>query len=140
MASACFSNPPKADGSSKNWLRTCAARTDRIARIVPSARKGRVMRARWLLGLGLVFVGGPAWHLQRVTLMAQQAVEANRLQGALPRLAPKSPEEAQKTFRTREAFRLELLAAEPLVASPVALEYDENGRAYVVEMRDYPHT
>lgn len=35
---------------------------------------------------------------------------------------------------------MQLLATEPLVASPVAMEYDENGRAYVAEMRDYPYT
>ena len=35
---------------------------------------------------------------------------------------------------------MDLLAAEPLVASPVAMAYDENGRAYVCEMRDYPYT
>ena len=35
---------------------------------------------------------------------------------------------------------MDLLAAEPLVASPVAMTYDENGRAYVCEMRDYPYT
>jgi putative membrane-bound dehydrogenase-like protein len=34
---------------------------------------------------------------------------------------------------------MELIAAEPLVASPVDLAYDEDGRAYVVEMRDYPY-
>jgi putative membrane-bound dehydrogenase-like protein len=33
---------------------------------------------------------------------------------------------------------MQLVAAEPLVASPVDLAYDEDGRAYVVEMRDYP--
>jgi putative membrane-bound dehydrogenase-like protein len=56
------------------------------------------------------------------------------------RTAPKEPGEAAGTFRTRDGFQLELLAAEPLVTSPVAMEYDENGRAYVAEMRDYPYT
>jgi putative membrane-bound dehydrogenase-like protein len=56
------------------------------------------------------------------------------------RIAPKEPAEAAGTFRVRDGFRLELLAAEPLVTSPVAMEYDENGRAYVAEMRDYPYT
>ncbi len=37
----------------------------------------------------------------------------------------------------RPGFRLDLVAAEPLVASPVALTVDEAGRAFVVEMRDY---
>ncbi len=35
---------------------------------------------------------------------------------------------------------MQLLAAEPLVTDPVAIEYDENGLAYVVEMSDYPYT
>ncbi|MBI5760010.1 MAG: dehydrogenase, partial [Planctomycetales bacterium] len=35
---------------------------------------------------------------------------------------------------------MDLLAAEPLVTDPVAIEYDEDGRAYVVEMSDYPNT
>ncbi len=35
---------------------------------------------------------------------------------------------------------MDLLAAEPLVASPVAMAYDENGSAFVCEMRDYPYT
>jgi len=59
---------------------------------------------------------------------------------ALPRLAPKEPEDALSSIRILAGFRLELLAAEPLVADPVAMQYDENGLAYVVEMRDYPFT
>ena len=35
---------------------------------------------------------------------------------------------------------MDLLAAEPLVTDPVALAYDEDGRAYVAEMNDYPYT
>ena len=58
----------------------------------------------------------------------------------LPRVPPKSPEEAAKTFQTLDGFRMDLIAAEPLVTSPVAMTYDENGRAYVCEMRDYPYT
>ncbi|AMV37203.1 PVC-type heme-binding CxxCH protein [Planctomyces sp. SH-PL62] len=57
----------------------------------------------------------------------------------LPRLAPQEPAEAAKSFRMQAGFRLDLLAAEPLVMDPVAAAYDENGRLYVVEMTDYPH-
>ena len=49
-----------------------------------------------------------------------------------------SPEEALKTFRLPEDLRIELFAAEPQITSPVAMAFDENGRAYVVEMNDYP--
>src|SRR6516162_10279441 len=55
----------------------------------------------------------------------------------LPRIAPHEPAEALTTFQTLPGFRMEQIAAEPLVHSPVALSFDENGRMYVVEMIDY---
>ena len=58
---------------------------------------------------------------------------------AFPRVPPTEPGEAEATFEVLHGFRMELIAAEPLVASPVDLAYDEDGRAYVVEMRDYPY-
>ena len=57
-----------------------------------------------------------------------------------PRIPPTKPADAAKTFETQDGFRMKLLAAEPLVTSPVALEYDEHGRGWVLEMRDYPFT
>ncbi len=56
----------------------------------------------------------------------------------LPRIPPTPAEKAKKTFALRHGFRLELFAAEPQVASPVDACFDENGRMYVAEMRDYP--
>ena len=55
----------------------------------------------------------------------------------LPRIPPKSPAEALKTFRLRPGFRIELAAAEPLLASPVAFDFDEDGRLYVVEYPEF---
>ncbi|MBX6311404.1 MAG: c-type cytochrome [Isosphaeraceae bacterium] len=57
----------------------------------------------------------------------------------LPRARPLEPAEAGGSFRVLHDFRLDLLAAEPLVMDPVAAAYDEDGRLYVVEMSDYPH-
>ncbi len=42
------------------------------------------------------------------------------------------------TFELPPGFKIELVAAEPLVADPVAMEIDENGLMYVVEMHGYP--
>lgn len=56
------------------------------------------------------------------------------------RLAPRSPGQALQAFRTLDGFRLELIAAEPLLADPVAVQYDEDGRAWVAEMGDYPYS
>ncbi len=50
-----------------------------------------------------------------------------------------TPEEAQATFDVRDGFRMELVAAEPLVVDPVAAAFDEHGNLYVCEMRDYPY-
>lgn len=55
----------------------------------------------------------------------------------LPRLKPTEPQDALKTFTVRPSFRLELVAHEPLLVSPVAISFDESGRMFVVEMIDY---
>lgn len=46
---------------------------------------------------------------------------------------------AVESFQLKKGFRIELVAAEPLVLSPVAMAFDENGRLFVAEMRDYPN-
>ena len=58
----------------------------------------------------------------------------------LPRVAPKEPAEATQSIRLQDGFRAELVAAEPMVTDPIAMQYDENGSAYVVEMNDYPYS
>jgi putative membrane-bound dehydrogenase-like protein len=55
----------------------------------------------------------------------------------LPRLAPLPPDQALASFTVRPGFRLELAAHEPQVVDPIALSFDEHGRLYVLEMRDY---
>ena len=56
---------------------------------------------------------------------------------ALPRIPPRTPEESAKLFEIHPSFRIELAVAEPLVMSPVAAEFDEDGRLYVVELPEY---
>jgi glucose/arabinose dehydrogenase/mono/diheme cytochrome c family protein len=48
-----------------------------------------------------------------------------------------SPEQALESFTVQEGFRLEILAAEPLVNDPVAIAWDEDGRLFAVEMWAY---
>ena len=57
--------------------------------------------------------------------------------GELERFPPVPADRAADTFRIRKGFRLELAASEPLVASPVTMAFDEDGRAFVAEMIDY---
>src|SRR5437773_5914637 len=55
----------------------------------------------------------------------------------LPRIPPTEPDKALSTFKVKPGFRVELVAAEPLVMDPIAMAFDENGRLFFVEMRDY---
>jgi putative membrane-bound dehydrogenase-like protein len=55
----------------------------------------------------------------------------------LPRVPGKTPAESQKSFVVRPGFRVELAAAEPLLRSPVAMDFDEDGRLYVAEFPEY---
>src|SRR3954468_14864552 len=49
-----------------------------------------------------------------------------------------SPLEALHTFQLPQGFKIELVASEPMISDPVAMEVDENGNMYVVEMHGYP--
>ena len=55
----------------------------------------------------------------------------------VPPSPPLSPEEALKAFKVAPGFRVELVAAEPLVVAPVAFAWDAAGRLWVAEMRGY---
>ncbi len=57
----------------------------------------------------------------------------------LPPPAPLTPEQALKAMTLEPGWRVELVAAEPLVEAPVAVSWDDQGRLYVVEMRGYMH-
>lgn len=62
------------------------------------------------------------------------APDASRT-GGVP--APE-PSEALAALRVGDGFRVELVAGEPAVASPVALAFGPDGRTWVAEMADYP--
>ncbi len=51
---------------------------------------------------------------------------------------PFEPQEALETIKVPDGLRVDLVAAEPLVADPVAMDIDEYGRIWVAEMPGYP--
>ena len=55
----------------------------------------------------------------------------------LPRIPYTPAEDARKTLTVKEGYDLQLAAAEPLVADPIAMSFDAMGRLYVVEMIGY---
>src|SRR5262249_17316418 len=50
---------------------------------------------------------------------------------------PRSPEETVAAFKLPEGFRLEVIASEPLIASPSAVCWDERGRMFGSELHGY---
>jgi putative membrane-bound dehydrogenase-like protein len=66
------------------------------------------------------------------SLWPMRAAEAERR-------GPRSPDQALKEFHITPGLRIELVAAEPEIESPVAMAFDEDGKLWVVEMRDYPN-
>ena len=48
-----------------------------------------------------------------------------------------TPEESMKRIKLQEGFKLDLVASEPIINEPVVIEWDANGRLYVVEMNTY---
>ena len=75
--------------------------------------------------------------------MAQNGDKAGESQAPVPehlRLPPSPPllpEDALASFQLPPEFDIELVASEPLVGDPVAMEFDPDGRIWVVEMRGY---
>jgi putative membrane-bound dehydrogenase-like protein len=51
---------------------------------------------------------------------------------------PLAPEESLALIQTKKDLAVELVVAEPLVASPVAIDFGPDGRLWVCEMYDYP--
>lgn len=61
-------------------------------------------------------------------------VEASRTQG----IPPRTPDQSLAALHLRDGYVAEVAAAEPLVASPVAIDFGPDGRLWVAEMYDYP--
>jgi putative membrane-bound dehydrogenase-like protein len=51
---------------------------------------------------------------------------------------PLSPRQSQAAIKLKDGFVAELVACEPLVQSPVAINWGPDGRLWVAEMADYP--
>ena len=53
------------------------------------------------------------------------------------RVPPTEPLQALATFQLQPGFRIELVACEPLIRDPVAIDFDAAGRMYVVEYPEF---
>ena len=53
---------------------------------------------------------------------------------------PLSPEESAKLIQVPAGFEVQLFASEPDIINPIAMNWDEKGRLWVIETVDYPNT
>ncbi|MCO6455962.1 MAG: HEAT repeat domain-containing protein, partial [Pirellulaceae bacterium] len=100
-----------------------------------------------LLGIVLLdgLLGGWSWRLAAAEPPASRLARGGQAspltdgsdETALP--AAMSPDESLAAMRVRPGLVVELVAAEPLVQDPVALDWGPDGRLWVVEMGDYPN-
>ena len=50
---------------------------------------------------------------------------------------PKTPAQELATFQVEPGFKVQLVASEPMVQDPVVIQFDPDGRLWVVEMRGF---
>jgi mono/diheme cytochrome c family protein/glucose/arabinose dehydrogenase len=92
------------------------------------------------IGWGLGFAG---WLATSALVLAQSGDKEGEDQpervpeDLIPPAPVLSPEDQMATFQLPPGFRVELVAAEPLVNTPVAMQFDHQGRLWVVEMTGY---
>lgn len=87
------------------------------------------------------------WSLGATGLASAEDSKASN--GQSFRIKPQPPEQSVQTFRFASSqagrpgtpdesdFRIELVASEPLIRDPVAIDFDELGRMYVVEFPEF---
>lgn len=83
-----------------------------------------MIKLQWIVALLLI---------SRAATMSQAADFKNDL----PPVKPRTPAESIKQVVQTAGFHIELVASEPLVRDPVAIDIDENGRMYVIQLPPY---
>ena len=99
---------------------------------MPGFTRFAAVAALMLSGIGVFAQSGDKQGEQQLPRVPKEIIPA------APWL---SPEEALKTFKIKDGFAVECIAHEPLVESPVALEFGPDGRIWICEMRGFmPNT
>lgn len=86
---------------------------------------------------GLQAVLHPASAASMLAVIVLTALADDTLLGPIARTKPLEPADALRSFEVQPGFRIELVACEPMIRSPVAIDFDEHGRLYVAEYPEY---
>ena len=89
---------------------------------------------------GAWFARGEMWIQNEDVAHLTNIVERHSFEELLSGFQPpaSSPTQSLAAIQVPADFVVELVAAEPVVQSPVFIDWGEDGRMWVVEMRDYP--
>ena len=90
---------------------------------------GQPIDLKWLL-LGLVAIQAT---------ISGAAVTDDKPPPPVSRVEPTEPNQTINGFQLASGFRIELVASEPLIRDPVAIDFDANGNLYVVEYPEFNH-
>ena len=80
----------------------------------------------------------PLGEFQRSGPPSKPAAAAISARCAMVKARPFRPRKSQKRIQLDGPYEVQLVAAEPLVLDPVEATWDEKGRMFVADMRDYP--
>ncbi len=89
---------------------------------------------------GVWFARDTMWIQNEDTAHLPDKVDRRTFKQLLSSAQPRamSPADSLKAMHARPGFKVELVASEPLIESPVAFEWSADGKLWVVEMGDYP--
>ena len=115
------------------WSRHAQSATRPDGNAIPMIVRGNTNNGAW-------FANDHMWIQNEDTPQLPNGVDRRAFVDLLGDAAPGSlaPEASLRAIQTRPGYRVELVAAEPLVMDPVAFDWGPDGRLWVVEMADYP--
>src|SRR5262245_76373 len=82
----------------------------------------------------VIRLAAPSFCVAALFTSSCWAVEANPQRSSVAQ----APRDSLKQIAVDSGLKVELVANEPNIMSPVAVRFDEDGRMWVVQMRDYP--
>jgi len=92
----------------------------------------------WALGLLVALLAFPSPLVGGPPPAKAESPATAETHGGIPAKVAPATEAVLRNTPVAAGYLLELVAAEPAVVDPVAVTFDEAGRPYVVEYRDYP--
>jgi putative membrane-bound dehydrogenase-like protein len=117
----------------KGWARQALAAKHGEAGALPVIARGGSNNGAW-------FHSRQLWVVNENTALLKDFVDRRSFNDMLLSVEPTARTAAAslRALRARPGFRVEQMAAEPMVLDPIAMAWGSDGKLWVVEMGDYP--